>query len=521
MLSCHSCVYRRLIYLFALLAFLCGTVNSADSQWIKLAPSRSNEVPALLSYDSALFICANVEGLLKSTDAGQTTFQVFNNPRSYQIYSICFIGKIGIISTDIGMFRSTDLGATWSAIPESSLESLTADALLTKDSLLIGGSSSGIFRSTDSGQSWQLVRNANMVATFCLASLDSVILAGSDAGWGMPNDTFAGIWRSTDFGSDWTRSTLPDSIAVTSFATIGQKIFAGTVNGVLSSDDAGITWRAIEVGLTNLDVLSLTTDGTNLFAGTNKGIFFSTDNGTSWSWDGLETSFVLSLAVDGSYVFAGTDNYVWRLPLAELDPKLYNLGVDGTINDTVSFGRVPVGTTALRTVSPYNAGKEQLTIQPVTEPGNDFTTSDLSSSESLDSGESFSFEIYFQPKDTGYHSATLTLISQAKIVNIFLTGTGYNAGDVKNSVESKSEFYVYPNPLTRAATLSLVTSTSGYATITIVNPLGSEVAQIFSGELSAGEHRFTWEPTGLPNGLYECLIRMNGSVEKLPMMLLR
>ncbi len=512
---------QKLVYPLALLTPLCGAVNSANSQWIKLTPSRSNEVPALLSYDSALFICANEEGLLKSTDAGQTTFQVFNNPRSYQIYSICFIGKIGIIGTDIGMFRSTNLGATWSAIPESSLGSLTADALMAKDSLLIGGSNTGIFTSTDSGQSWQLVRNDNMVATSCLASLDSVILAGSDVGWSMPNNTLGGIWRSTDFGSNWTRSTLPDSIPVTSFATIGQKIFAGTVNGVLSSDDAGFTWKAIDTGLANLDVLSLTADGTNLFAGTNRGVFLSTNNGTSWSWVGLETSIVLSLAVGSSHVFAGTDNYVWRLPLAELDPKLYNLGVNGTINDTVSFGRVPVGNTALRSVSPYNAGKEPLTIQPVAEPGDDFATSDLSSPESLDSGESFSFEVFFQPKDTGYHSATVTLISQVKIINVFLTGTGYDAGDVNNSPALKYAFSAYPNPLSQSTTISLSLPTSTSAEISIVNPLGSEVAQIFSGELSAGEHNFTWEPTGLPNGLYECLVRRNGRVETLPIMLLR
>jgi hypothetical protein len=40
--------------------------------------------------------------------------------------------------------------------------------------------------------------------------------------------------------------------------------------------------------------------------------------------------------------------------------------------------------------------------------------------------------------------------------------------------------------------------------------------------LEAGEHTFTWRTTpSLPDGMYECLIRMNGRVEKLPMMLVR
>ncbi len=62
----------------------------------------------------------------------------------------------------------------------------------------------------------------------------------------------------------------------------------------------------------------------------------------------------------------------------------------------------------------------------------------------------------------------------------------------------------------------------GYSDISIVNQLGVEVAHLFSGELAAGEHEFRWEPTGgLPDGMYECLVRMNGRVEKAPVMLLR
>jgi hypothetical protein len=50
-----------------------------------------------------------------------------------------------------------------------------------------------------------------------------------------------------------------------------------------------------------------------------------------------------------------------------------------------------------------------------------------------------------------------------------------------------------------------------------------EVARLFSGELYAGQqHSFEWNnPTALPDGVYECLIRMNGQVETLPMVLLR
>ncbi len=50
--------------------------------------------------------------------------------------------------------------------------------------------------------------------------------------------------------------------------------------------------------------------------------------------------------------------------------------------------------------------------------------------------------------------------------------------------------------------------------------LGVEVARLFSGELESGEHNFSWSnPAGLQDGAYECLVRMNGQVETLPVVL--
>jgi hypothetical protein len=51
-----------------------------------------------------------------------------------------------------------------------------------------------------------------------------------------------------------------------------------------------------------------------------------------------------------------------------------------------------------------------------------------------------------------------------------------------------------------------------------VNLLGEEVARVFEGSLTAGEHNFMWsKPTGLPDGMYECVVQMNGSVQQVPM----
>jgi hypothetical protein len=73
----------------------------------------------------------------------------------------------------------------------------------------------------------------------------------------------------------------------------------------------------------------------------------------------------------------------------------------------------------------------------------------------------------------------------------------------------------YPNPFTQSTTITFTTPESGAATVTIVNILGTAVARIFSGELSAGEHSFIWDATSLPPGMYECIVRMNGQMERM------
>jgi hypothetical protein len=48
-----------------------------------------------------------------------------------------------------------------------------------------------------------------------------------------------------------------------------------------------------------------------------------------------------------------------------------------------------------------------------------------------------------------------------------------------------------------------------------------EIAHLFSGELGAGNHSFIWNPAGAPDGMYECVVRMNGRAETLPIVLMR
>ena len=114
---------------------------------------------------------------------------------------------------------------------------------------------------------------------------------------------------------------LPVTFSTNAMAVIGPNTFAGTDHGVFLTKNNGVSWSAVNIGLTNTVIESLATDGTNLFAGTNDGVFLSTNMGTAWSdvSEGMPRYWIQSLQCNDSYLFAGPSlRAAWKRPLSEL-----------------------------------------------------------------------------------------------------------------------------------------------------------------------------------------------------------
>src|SRR5260370_20531290 len=89
-------------------------------------------------------------------------------------------------------------------------------------------------------------------------------------------------------GSAWT-NIGPSPAAVKAFAVDPRgsgTIFVGTFGGgVRKSVDGGITWSAVNTGLTDLRVESLAMDASGpqtVYAGTFQGVFNTDDGGATW-----------------------------------------------------------------------------------------------------------------------------------------------------------------------------------------------------------------------------------------------
>lgn len=109
----------------------------------------------------------------------------------------------------------------------------------------------------------------------------------------------------------WEQSNSPYGGDVRCFLSTNNTLFAGTSgNGIYLSRDNGITWSAINTGLTELYISAIGNIGTTLFAGTwNNGVFRSTDNGLNWSSLNNKSQpipYVKAFAVIGTTLFAAS-----------------------------------------------------------------------------------------------------------------------------------------------------------------------------------------------------------------------
>src|SRR5262249_8782806 len=192
-----------------------------------------------------------------------------------------------------------------------------------------GPSNRGMFKSTNGGATWTAINNGLSITGFPTLTIDGLVVDPQN-----PSTLYvgagpaAGVFKSADGGASWAPSNGPrnqpgelQTISVVEMVIDPKNpniVYAGATNGLSKTMDGGATWARKEVGLpTNKFVQALAIDPqvpTTLYAQTQSvsgagNVFKTVNGGENWtpSSTGLPFS-AIALAVDpqdSNIVYAG------------------------------------------------------------------------------------------------------------------------------------------------------------------------------------------------------------------------
>jgi hypothetical protein len=518
------------VYGTVLYAAGAGAYRSIDSgvTWTPIGLTNTNGVLSLTTLGSNLFAGTQSEGIFLSTDSGKTWNGTNGDLPSPTTGALCAKGSNLFSGTGAGVFLSSDTGDTWNPAGMSNYYIWT---LAMNDTNLFAGTEDwGAFLSTNNGISWTSV-DSGLPSSFSVgafATSGSTLYIGTGDGFSL----------TMNQGDSWSTTGL-QQVQPGTLAVIDSNIFAGTGdNGVFLSTDGGESWSPIDSGLSDINVLDLMADGGNLFAGTQNGVFLSTSR--SAKWKAIDSGMppyteVNSLISIGNNIIAGTSYGIYRSTndgsswtIVDNDLKNFYPRDFALCGSTLFAGTIYDGGVFLSTDSGItwaNAGLTNTFVTCLLGIGTNlfagtqghgiYLTADNGLSWDTANTGLTNFNIYgLCICDSELYAGVGTAwegVWRRPLSDFGITAAVSPVNPTANSIQA------YPNPLTQSTAIRFTSPESGVARVTVVNLLGEEVARVFEGALTSGEHSFLWgKPTGLPNGMYECVVEMNGSVQQVP-----
>ncbi|MBK9247637.1 MAG: T9SS type A sorting domain-containing protein [Ignavibacteria bacterium] len=207
----------------------------------------SKIIQDIISVGTTLYAATFGGGVLVSTDSAKSWSVLYDHRGmdDRKIFSLAsnskylFAGTAGVNTTmpDTGVVFVTEFGSdSWQTINNglvrngAHLEGVSA--MCANDSVVFAGTDDvGIFRSTNNGQSWTQVPNTNLYG-----DIHSILIAGNQVYYGT---LFGGIYSSNDGGITFTANNIGLNYQSTSipylvkdFVVLGDTIYAATTHGV-------------------------------------------------------------------------------------------------------------------------------------------------------------------------------------------------------------------------------------------------------------------------------------------------
>jgi photosystem II stability/assembly factor-like uncharacterized protein len=181
----------------------------------------------------------------------------------------------------MGIVISTDGGSHWTQVKicdqSGSQSNVAAAAPSNANILYVGGQTESftglVYKSTNGGAGWTAITNGIQKVPISIAvdfQDSNTVYVG----------TYWEVWRSSDGGTSWIKCAFPPNTY--NFQTIGvnknnpNEVFVGYSQGVLYSQDRGLTWTDVSQGMSIPYVTQL------YFNPTSRTLYAGTDGGGIW-----------------------------------------------------------------------------------------------------------------------------------------------------------------------------------------------------------------------------------------------
>ncbi len=367
------------------------------------------------------------------------------------------------------IFKSVDLGQTWTRINESMTVTYIWSLAKDDNGKLYAGTEKGLYYSEDDGTTW-----------------DGPVLSGKDVrtvkldGFG---NIYAGVWgegvyKSADGTNFAATNSGFGSLAIHALAVNSNNvIYAGIYDdGVYKSFDLGATWTKTSLSYRYVWALGVTSDDV-LYAGTyGGGVYTSEDDGDSWYLIGGTAPYIYAVTVDAA------DNVF----VTSWDSGVYMLTQNGPQND----GSYKGNTGNLNTAAWMRLGLEDSGVSSLL-----INVQDAN--------------LYAGGDDGVVYKLVLADVTAVENEEADILPTEYNLAQN------------YPNPFNPSTTISFGVKDDGNFRLAVYNLLGEEVAVLANDFFKAGSYNFTFDASKLASGVY--LYRLTGSDVNLvkKMMLLK
>ncbi len=365
-------------------------------QYRMIGPHRGGRVTAVTGVPSergAFYMGSSGGGVWKSVDYGE----VWEN-LSDKYFASASIGAIAVsdsnpkvvyvgtgsaclrgnIQAGMGMYKSTDAGATWQMIGLEDGGQIARIQIDPRDANLVyvavqghafgPNSTRGVFRSKDGGTTWDrvlFINDKTGASDLAMDAKDARVLyattwAGELKPWGLPSTSpDGGVFKTTDGGDHWVKLAggLPPGtvgrIGVALSPVNANRVWAlvGDVpeGGVFRSDDAGKTFQRInsDRSLTGRSsyyahIFSDPKDDNVVYAA-NQNFYKSTDGGVTFKpmpvphgddhalWIDPNDSRVMILGNDGGATISVTAGRSWSSQLNQPTGEMYRVTVDDQV----------------------------------------------------------------------------------------------------------------------------------------------------------------------------------------------